>query len=195
MRPRGPLLADDTNHLDPGQVRAGPLAELLGNRPVEDLVRWRPGPDHVGIEVAEDGRLNDRLHARLIAPGDKQYASGGWIELPNARQQLRPGRVLQPLAGEHETDLALAVAELTQGLERLLSRPGGDDPVVSPVALTQLGLHASACSRTVRQQHNRLTHQAPIVDSHTNCNRGGCPWIPVTGRFGARDESARNAGE
>jgi len=74
--------------------------------------------------------------------------------------QLCAGGFSQPV--EHQTDLALTVAELAQGVERLLSRTGHNDLVVSPVALTQLRLHASARPRVVRQQHNRLTHQPPI---------------------------------
>ena len=55
-------------------------------------------------------------------------------------------------------------AEPAKDINRLFSGPGHDDLVVSPVALTQLRLHASARPRVVRQQHNRLTHQPPIEE-------------------------------
>ena len=97
MGPRGPLLADDTNHLHPGEVRSAPLIKLLGDKPVKVLVRWRPGLDDVGVDVTEDGRPQDRLRARLIAPGDEQHPPGGRVELPDPRQELCPRRFRQPL--------------------------------------------------------------------------------------------------
>ena len=97
MGPCGPLLADDANHLQPGEVRSAPLVKLLGDKPVKVLVRWRPGLDDVGVDVTEDGRPQDRLRARLIAPRDEQHPPGSRVELPDPRQELCPRRFRQPL--------------------------------------------------------------------------------------------------
>src|SRR6266516_5488248 len=96
MRSRGPLLADDTNRLQPGQVRSAPLVELLGDKAVKVLVRWRPGLDDVGIDITENGRPQDRLRDRLVAPGDEQHPPGSWVERPDPRQQLCRLRFRQP---------------------------------------------------------------------------------------------------
>jgi hypothetical protein len=85
MGPRGPLLADDTNRLKPGQVRSAPLVKLLGDKPVKVLIRWRPGLDDVGVDITEDGRPQHQLRARLVAPGDEQHPPGSWVKLPDPR--------------------------------------------------------------------------------------------------------------
>ena len=92
MRPRLPLRADDADNLQPRQVRSAPLVKLLGDKPVEVLVWWRPGLHHVGVNVTKDRRLQHRLEARLVAPGDEQHPPGAWMELPDPGKQLRPGR-------------------------------------------------------------------------------------------------------
>jgi hypothetical protein len=66
MRPRGPHLDDDTNRLQPGQVRPAPLVKLLGDQPVKVLVRRRPRLNDVGVDITEDGRPQDQLRPRLV---------------------------------------------------------------------------------------------------------------------------------
>ena len=83
------------------------------------------------------------------------------MELPDPRQQLCPCRFRQPLVSQHETNLALVVAELTEDAERLLDGPCGDDLVVSRVALAELRLDAVTRPRVVDQQQNRFQNQAP----------------------------------
>ena len=127
---------------------------------MEALVRWRPGPDDVGVDVTEDGRLQHWLQARLVAPGDQKHPPRGWVKLADLRKQLRSGRTRQPLAGENETDLAPGFAEAAEDLKRRLDRAGRDDLVVSPVALAQLRLDALMRSRVIGQQQNRFQSRA-----------------------------------
>jgi hypothetical protein len=83
------------------------------------------------------------------------------VNLPDPRQQLSSGPTGQPLAGQHESDLAPAIAEPAEDVERRCDRPGRDDLVVSPIALAQLRLDALLRPRLIGQQQNRFQSRAP----------------------------------
>jgi hypothetical protein len=139
----GPRLADDLDRVRGDLARVRPLQQEGRDRLVEELVRRARGPDHVVLDLPPRHRLEDRLAGAAVAPAapvDQQPALGVRVQGTDLAQQLRPGRLPEPLRRKHQGDVLAGGGERLQLRRRLLRRGEADDAVAARVAVDQLTL-------------------------------------------------------
>jgi hypothetical protein len=71
------------------------------------------------------------------------------MEFTDPGQQLCPGHLWHPLAGQHDADRAPVVAELAEQAQWTIGGPNADDLVVGPVPLAKLSLDGAWRPRIV----------------------------------------------
>ncbi len=112
---------------------------------MELLVRRRRGPDDVVVDPPLLDRREDRV-SRLavapVAPADEQRALRVRMGLPHLAEQVAPGAVLEPLAGEDERDVLAGGVDLGELATSLVGRGDADDAVVALVPVAKLPLDA-----------------------------------------------------
>ena len=184
---RGPLLAHHPHHLESGPMRPGPVLEQLGNGQMESLVRHRHRPGHVIIDVTERDGLQDLVRRRPVAPFDQQQALGRRVIVTDQGQEFGPGYPGHRLAGQHDADLALALAQPGQQADRVVGGSSADDLVIGPVPVTELGFdHAPRVQIVVDDQQDRGIWRRPYRGARRgiHCNHDPIPPRPVAARGG-----------
>ncbi len=141
---------------------------------MEPLVRHRHRPGHVVIDVPERDRLQDRLRRRPVSPVDQQQALGRRVVVPDPGQQPGPGHSGHRLGGQHDADLALPVAELSQQADRVIGGSSANDLVVSSVPAAQLAFgHGPLVQIVVDEQQDRDIHALHNPIRYARWRQGG----------------------